>query len=229
MASADRMMSDGEEEQAVEDLVAHGFAEGVPGDGDDAIHARPLAAAPAASAHEEILERLAARGDREDARHAARQRGASRKASTSAPSGSSTSMPSGVCRTVPPRAGAGSWPTSVAQAHLGGEQARRSAARTSGPTLRMRPAKIMATRSQVISTSGRMCVEKKHGVALALELEHEVADLLAADGVEPGHGLVEDDQLGIAHQGLRDADALEHALGELAQRAGRARGRGRRA
>jgi hypothetical protein len=65
----------------------------------------------------------------------------------------------------------------------------------------------MATRSQVISTSGRIWVE----------VEHEIADLLAADGVEPGHGLVQHHQLRFAHQGLRYADALEHALGKLAQ------------
>ena len=104
----------------------------------------------------------------------------------------------------------------MAQADLGGEQARSEQL---GQRAHVADA---AGEDHGHPIAGHLHVGQdvrrvQHGAALALELEHEVADLLAADGVEPGHGLVEHDQLGIAHQGLRDADALEHALGELAQ------------
>jgi hypothetical protein len=104
----------------------------------------------------------------------------------------------------------------VAQANLGGQQAR-------GEQLGQRPhVADAAGEDHGHPVAGHFHVGQdvrrvEHRAALALELEHEVADLLAPDGIEPGHGLVEHDQLGIAHQGLRDADALEHALGELAQ------------
>ncbi len=46
----------------------------------------------------------------------------------------------------------------------------------------------------------------------ALQLEDEVADLLAPDGVEPAHRLVEHDEGGIAGERLGDAEPLLHAL-----------------
>ena len=118
---------------------------------------------------------------------------------------------------APARAGRAAAPTPVAQAHLGRQQAR-------GEQLGQRAhAADAAGEDHGHAVAGHLHVGQdvgrvEHGAALALELEHEVADLLAADGIEAGHGLVEHHQLGIAHQGLRDADALEHALRELAQR-----------
>ena len=45
--------------------------------------------------------------------------------------------------------------------HTSVDSSRADSRSPSGPTLRSRPPTTMATRSQVISTSGRMCVEKK--------------------------------------------------------------------
>ncbi len=59
---------------------------------------------------------------------------------------------------------------------------------------------------------------KDHGLSLLPQLGDDVADLLAPQGVEPRQRLVEHHQVGIVHQRLGQADALEHALGELAQR-----------
>ena len=52
---------------------------------------------------------------------------------------------------------------------------------------------MIATRSQSISTSERMCVFMKIGLALGVEAQDQVADLLAADRVEAAHRLVEED------------------------------------
>ncbi len=51
------------------------------------------------------------------------------------------------------------------------------------------------------------------GLALRVESQDEIADLLAADRIEAAHGLVEEHDLRIVDQRLRDADALEHPLG----------------
>ena len=105
----------------------------------------------------------------------------------------------------------------MAQANLGGEQAR-------GQKLRQRSHVADATgENHGHAIAGHFHVGQdvgrvEHRAAFATKFEHEVSDLLAADRIEPGHRLVEHDQLGIAHQRLRDADALEHALGKLTQR-----------
>jgi len=52
--------------------------------------------------------------------------------------------------------------------------------------------------------------------ALLAELEDEIADLLAADGIEAAHRLVQDDDPGIRDERLREREPLHHALGELA-------------
>ena len=83
---------------------------------------------------------------------------------------------------------------------------------------------MIATRSQIASTSGRMCVEKNTVLPSSRSSQDEVADLLAADRIEAAHRLVEHHQLGIVHQRLREPDPLQHALGELAQRPVGARG-----
>ena len=46
-------------------------------------------------------------------------------------------------------------------------------------------------------------------------LEEQVTHLLAADGVEAAHGLVEHQELGVMQQRLREPDPLHHALAEL--------------
>ena len=63
-----------------------------------------------------------------------------------------------------------------------------------------------------------MCVEKKMVLPSLRSSRIEVAHLLAPQRVEPGHRLVEDHQLRIAHHRLRKPDPLQHPLGELAQR-----------
>src|SRR5205085_424343 len=49
--------------------------------------------------------------------------------------------------------------------------------------------------------------------ALAGEIAQQLADLADARGIEPVRGLIEDQQLWIAEQRLRDAEALTHAEG----------------
>ncbi len=49
------------------------------------------------------------------------------------------------------------------------------------------------------------------------QLQNEVADLATSERIETGHRLVEEDDLGVIDERLRDADALHHALRELAQ------------
>ena len=58
------------------------------------------------------------------------------------------------------------------------------------------------------------------GLAAAGEGDDEVLDLATAEWVEACGGFVEDDEVGIVDQGLSDADAALHALGELADGAG---------
>ena len=58
---------------------------------------------------------------------------------------------------------------------------------------------------------------EKHGAAAVAQPQDQRAHVAPAERIEPGHRLVEDHQLGIVDERLRDADALQHALGELAQ------------
>ena len=55
--------------------------------------------------------------------------------------------------------------------------------------------------------------------AFAGEFREQVAEAHALFGIEAGGGFVDDEQLGIVEQSLRDADALLHASGIAAQRA----------
>ncbi len=57
---------------------------------------------------------------------------------------------------------------------------------------------------------------EEHGLARLLEVQDDVPDQPAADGIEPGHRLVEDDELGIVDQGLGDSRPLHHPLREAA-------------
>ena len=58
---------------------------------------------------------------------------------------------------------------------------------------------------------------EEHRPALVAQLENQRADVAAAERIEPGHRLVEEDQLRVVEQRLRDADALHHPLRELPQ------------
>ena len=54
--------------------------------------------------------------------------------------------------------------------------------------------------------------------ALVAQLQDQLAHVAAADRIETRHRLVEDDELGIVDERLREPDALHHALRVLAQR-----------
>ena len=58
---------------------------------------------------------------------------------------------------------------------------------------------------------------EEHGAAAIAQPEDQRADVAAAERIEARHRLVEDHQLGIVDERLRDADALQHALRELAE------------
>ena len=58
---------------------------------------------------------------------------------------------------------------------------------------------------------------EEHGAAAIAQPQDQRADVAAAERIEPGHRLVEDHELGIVEERLRDADALQHPLRELAQ------------
>ena len=60
---------------------------------------------------------------------------------------------------------------------------------------------------------------QQDGLAAAAELEDEVLHLPRADRVEARGRLVEDEQLGVVHQRLRESEPARHALRELARRA----------
>jgi hypothetical protein len=53
---------------------------------------------------------------------------------------------------------------------------------------------------------------EEHRAAFVAQAENQVPDVATANGIEPRHRLVENDQLGIVDERLRDADALHHAL-----------------
>ena len=87
----------------------------------------------------------------------------------------------------------------------------------SRPAATSRPLARIATRLQSASASLSTC-ELKNTVQPAIaQPEDQRADVAAAERIEARHRLVEDDQLRIVDERLRDADALQHALRELAQ------------
>ena len=75
----------------------------------------------------------------------------------------------------------------------------------------------MATRSQSASASERMCVEKKTVLPSCLSCSIRSRTSRRPSGIESRHGFVEEDDLGIVQNGLRDAHALQHAFGKFAQ------------
>ena len=58
---------------------------------------------------------------------------------------------------------------------------------------------------------------EEHRAAAIAQPQDQRAHVAAAERIEPRHRLVEDHELGIVDERLRDADALQHALRELAQ------------
>ena len=58
---------------------------------------------------------------------------------------------------------------------------------------------------------------EEDGLPPGFEIQDQVPDLFPADRVEPGHGFVQDDHLGIVDQGLGEPDPLQHPLGILAK------------
>ena len=59
---------------------------------------------------------------------------------------------------------------------------------------------------------------EEHGLALLLEPLDEPADAAPADGIDAVGRLVEDHEVGVVHQRLRDADPLPHPLAVLPHR-----------
>ena len=58
---------------------------------------------------------------------------------------------------------------------------------------------------------------EEHGAAAIAQAKNQLADLAAAERIEPRHRLVEEHELGLVDERLGDADALHHALRKLAQ------------
>ena len=58
---------------------------------------------------------------------------------------------------------------------------------------------------------------EEHGAAALAQLEDQIAHLAPAERIEAGHRFVEEDHFGIVDQRLREPDALQQALRELAQ------------
>ena len=82
-----------------------------------------------------------------------------------------------------------------------------------GPWATMAPLLMMTTPPHTMDTSGRMCVERMTVWLPASDLMR-AADLGDLPGVEPDGRLVEDQDLGVVHDGLGQAHPLAVALGE---------------
>ena len=71
-------------------------------------------------------------------------------------------------------------------------------------------------RAELVHVAQDVRVEE-HRLAALVQALDDALDLDAADRVEPGHRLVEQHELRVVDERLGDADALQHALGVLAQ------------
>ena len=58
---------------------------------------------------------------------------------------------------------------------------------------------------------------EEHGAAAIAQRQDQLANIAPAERIEPRHRLVEEDDLGLVDQRLRDADALQHPFRELPQ------------
>ena len=65
---------------------------------------------------------------------------------------------------------------------------------------------------------GHLVRGQEQGAALALEVQDQVPDVPVRHRVQARRRLIKEQHLRVVDQCLRDADALEHALGEGAQR-----------
>ena len=209
----------------VEHLVAHRLAEGVERERPDARHdgSPPAATSPSR-----------ARRRRRRRRHRPRARTDLRATRAAASTLTILPPPASASRSVASTSASGGdalrpSPRRPSRATTSVCNRRGDSSASSGPTSRMRPPTTMATRSQMSSTSERMCVENSTVLPSRLSSTMRSRISLRPIGIEPRHRLVEHHELGIVHQRLRDAEALQHALRIFAQRAGRRRARARRA
>ena len=75
----------------------------------------------------------------------------------------------------------------------------------------------MATRLHSASASLNTCELKNTVQPRSRSREDQRAHVAPAERIEARHRLVEDDELRVVDERLRDADALQHALRELSQ------------
>ena len=88
---------------------------------------------------------------------------------------------------------------------------------------RRRPTTQLAADQDADAAAQRLGVREdvrteEHRAAAVAQFEDERPHVAAAQRVEPGHRFVEEDDLGIVDERLRQAHALQHALRVLAQR-----------
>ena len=79
-----------------------------------------------------------------------------------------------------------------------------------------RPWLMIATRSHSRSTSPSRCELRNTAEPALARLADDRADVVAADRVERGRGLVEDHERRVAHERRREPEPLLHPLGEAA-------------
>ena len=81
------------------------------------------------------------------------------------------------------------------------------ASQASGPVRTSRPRSIITTRSQIGSTSGRMCELRNTRLPRRLQRRKQIQHFLAPCRIQPRRRLVQHQQLRIAHQRLRRTPA----------------------
>jgi hypothetical protein len=79
-----------------------------------------------------------------------------------------------------------------------------------------RPSRMIATRSQTRSTSGRTCEERKTLAPRPSALVDQGEERLLDERVQALGGFIEDEQVGLVHERLDQAELLLVAVGELA-------------
>ena len=213
-------------DQVVEHLVAHRLLEHVDGDARDRPHDAPpsqpaVGAGARPPARTKTSSSVSRSGLSETSVRARPRRarastllGRRRRAAARARSGRRRA------RVRPRRAGAsarrarrGVTPRhdQLPAAQLEREQVRQAARRDQPPAGEDRHAA-----AQRLGVAQHVRAEEHRAAAVA-QPQDQLADLAPAERVEPRHRLVEEHDLGIVDERLRDADALQHALRELAQ------------
>ena len=115
----------------------------------------------------------------------------------------------------PRRLEAAGWRSAITSSQPDTSKARISDSR---PDVTSWPPTTMATRLQSASASDRMWELKNTVQPRSRSSQDERPDVAPAERIEARHRLVEEDQFGLVDEGLREADALQHAFRELAQR-----------